>query len=327
LADTFEALAAEGADLFYRGDLARRLAEQCREGGALSLEDLASYRVIQRAPFEFSYRGHRLLTNPPPSCGGILIAFSCSLLENLEGPFHFGSTEDLAELAQAMEWTNKARMDVLSQAPDWIQASERLFEEKFLREYREKISGRPSALRGTTHINVIDGQGNLASMSLSNGEGCGRILKGTGIMLNNMLGEEDINPSGFFNWKPDQRMTSMMAPTLLFAPDQAVIAMGSGGSNRIRTAILQVLRNLIDHGMSVPEAVAAPRIHFERGLLSVEPGFSDTVVHELKRTFSRHHLWENKNLFFGGVHTAGSHPLRGFSGAGDPRRFGVCLQV
>ncbi len=326
LAVTLEDLGREGPDLFYRGALAARLAEQCREGGTLTLEDLKSYRVERRTPLEFCYRGHRLLSNPPPSCGGILIAFTLQLLEGsgiLSAPPE--SPEDLIPLAWAMDLTNKARMDALEKDPDWGEAASRLLQTEFLESYRREIAGRRAALRGTTHLGVIDAEGNVASMSLSNGEGCGHILKGTGIMLNNMLGEEDLNPRGFHHFQGNERLSSMMAPTVLFHKDETVFALGSGGSNRIRTAILQVLRHLTDHNLRVEEAVQFPRIHFERGLLSIEPGFPAQTIESLKKNFPEIHLWAEKNLFFGGVHAVAHHPAKGFSGVGDSRRAGVYL--
>jgi len=328
LANTLEALMKEGKDLFYQGELARQMVEQCKKGGVLHLKDLRSYQVYQRKPFDFKYQGHRILTNPPPSCGGILIAFTLELLEKIKSASGgFGEISDLMILAHAMELTNKARIDALSQEDRWEDVPRILFNPKFLDKYRQQITGRPAVLRGTTHINVIDSQGNVASMSLSNGEGCGEVLHGTGIMLNNMLGEEDLNPEGFHSWPKDIRMASMMSPTLMFMSDGFMVATGSGGSNRIRTAIVQVLRNLMDFQFSISEAVKSPRIHFERGLLSVEPGFSLKVVERLCEEFPQNHLWEEKNLFFGGVHTVGLHPRKGFSGVGDPRRSGVCLKV
>lgn len=328
LADTLEAMIHEGSDLFYRGEIAQRIADQCRKGGTLGLEDLENYEVHRHKPLEFYYRGHRLLTNPPPSCGGILIAFTLQLLDVPETQgLKFGSAEDLYQLAHAMGLTNKARLDALSENADWPAACQVLLDTGFLEQYRKEIPERPAALRGTTHLNVIDGQGNLASMSLSNGEGCGHIIPGTDIMLNNMLGEEDLNPEGFHLWKPDLRMSSMMSPTLLFHRNGARLATGSGGSNRIRTAIVQVLKNITDHKMSVRDAVSAPRIHFERELLSVEPGFEEKVEKILAEIFPRNHFWDEKNLFFGGVHTAEWHPQEGFSGQGDPRRYGVAMEV
>ena len=103
--------------------------------------------------------------------------------------------------------------------------------------------------------------------------------------------------------------------------------MGSGGSNRIRTALVQVICNVVDHGMALSQAVHAPRIHFERDLLSLEPGFGEAVEKSLKNEFPQIHLWEAKNLFFGGVHSVEKHPKKGFSGVGDSRRDGYCLLI
>jgi gamma-glutamyltranspeptidase/glutathione hydrolase len=175
-------------------------------------------------------------------------------------------------------------------------------------------------------MSVIDGAGNVASMTVSNGEGCGRILPRTGIMLNNMLGEQDLNPHGFHRWRADERMTSMMAPSLVLFRDGRRVATGSGGSNRIRTAVLQVLVNLIDFGMSPEAAVRQPRLHVEDGLLSIEGGLDAGVVDGLCQRWPRHERWDTLNLFFGGAHTVVEGP-HGLAGVGDSRRGGVCRIV
>ena len=113
----------------------------------------------------------------------------------------------------------------------------------------------PPAYRGTTHISVIDADGNAAAASLSNGEGNGFIVGKFGFMLNNMLGEEDLAPEGLGPWREGVRLSSMMAPTIIAERDGSVTALGTGGSNRIRTAILQVAVNLLDRGMSLEDAV------------------------------------------------------------------------
>jgi gamma-glutamyltranspeptidase/glutathione hydrolase len=140
-----------------------------------------------------------------------------------------------------------------------------------------------------------------------------------------MLGEEDLNPQGFHRWSEDVRVSSMMAPAVAEHGDR-LIALGSGGSNRLRTAILQTLSNLVDFGMSAAEAVAAPRIHIERGRASMEPGFAPAAIEALTAEWPDHHLWEQANLFFGGCHTV-VRDQNGFDGAGDPRRGGVFRRV
>jgi len=324
---TLEGLAEEGDALFYQGELANRLAVLCEaEGGTLRREDLAAYQVVKRDPVVFKYRGAGIASNPPPSCGGILIAFALAMLEsepqNKQSPI-----DDLLAVADVMALTNKARADRFAKNADCHAGADDLLDPAMLDRYRSEISDNPEALRGTTHISIIDAQGNAASMSLSNGEGCGHVIPGTGIMLNNMLGEEDLNPAGFHSWQVDRRMTSMMSPSLMSLADGTMVALGSGGSNRIRTAVLQVIHNIVDHGMTLEAAVSHPRIHFERGLLNIEDGFSDAVRDGLMERFPACHVWDDMNLFFGGVNAVSYHPSRGFDGAGDVRRSGVSKAI
>jgi gamma-glutamyltranspeptidase/glutathione hydrolase len=328
LADTMERLAVEGADLFYRGEIAQQIVGQCRAGGGhLSLEDLEHYEVIQRKPLDVAYRGSHVLTNPPPSSGGILIAFALELLKAIDPTeWAFGSHQYLRLLAEVMALTNKARVDALALAPQNRQEDHRLRESKYLDVYRDEIVRRAQALRGTTQISVIDRQGNVAAMTISNGEGCGSIVPDTGLMLNNMLGEQDLNFGGFHRWATDQRMTSMMAPSLIWKPDGTLVATGSGGSNRIRTALLQVMLNFIDFDMDVKAAVTSPRIHLEAERLSVEGGFQPGDVERLIADYPDHEVWTELNLFFGGAHTVLARDGQ-YTGFGDPRRGGVCRVV
>ena len=326
LASAMEALGRQGDRLFYEGEMAAGMIDLCQQGGGyLSHADLRHYRVIQRKPLRAHYRDAVLHTNPPPSSGGILIAFALALLEQYPlGDIEYGSFEHLQLLATVMEQTNTARLDYLAKQKS--DATTHLLDSDYLEKYRAQVAGRARCLSGTSHISVIDEAGNIAAMTVSNGEGCGHLLPGTGIMLNNILGEEDLNPDGFHKWQPNQRMTSMMSPTLLQLGNGKSVALGSGGSNRIRTAILQVVLNLVDFNMTPQRAVAAARIHFENKHLNIEPGFSSETMAALKAEFADHECWAVLNLFFGGVHTVEREGNK-FHGAGDPRRGGVGLVV
>jgi len=161
---------------------------------------------------------------------------------------------------------------------------------------------------GTTHISVVDGDGNVAALSSSLGSGSGVVVPGTGIHLNNMLGEADLAVD---DARPGDRLTSMMAPSLVLRDEQPRLVVGSAGSNRLRGAILQVVDNVVGRGMSVREAVDAPRVHYEAGETHAEPGAEvggDDVVR-----------WRAPNLFFGGVSAVDAASLEA---AGDPRRGG-----
>jgi gamma-glutamyltranspeptidase/glutathione hydrolase len=325
-ADTLENLAREGEDLFYRGEIAASLAADClSSGGYLRRDDLESYQLERRQPFEFSYGEARILTNPPPSTGGILIAFALSLLAECHlGREKFGSQRHLEQLIRAMMLTNEARIE--SKLHQGQVAVEALLDADLMETYRTRILGHPRMSRGTTHISVIDSDGNAATLSLSNGEGSAYIVPGTGIMINNMLGEEDINPYGFNKWPENMRMSSMMTPSLIEGRGGEITALGSGGSNRIRTAILQVMVNLIDFRMSLSEAIESPRIHFEKGLLSFEKTMSEADLASLRGQVDEIKSWGERNMFFGGVHAAHFDPARGnLEGAGDPRRGGATL--
>jgi gamma-glutamyltranspeptidase/glutathione hydrolase len=324
-ADVLEALVGEGPELFYRGEIARAIARKSEEaGGVLNMADLNAYRVERRRPLSISYGGADILTNPAPSSGGPLLAFALGLLDTVgdlptlaDGPRH-------CLLASAMALSNQARRDgdLVEHCSDV--AVRRLLSSEFMTAYLDQIRGLAEKTGGTTHISVIDGQGNAAALSVSNGEGNGHVLPDTGIMLNNMLGEEDLNPTGFFNWQPDSRITSMMAPTVAATAQGEILALGSGGSNRIRSAILQVLVNHLALDMPLGDAVSAPRIHYERGLLNIEHGHDPETVAALSAEFDERQDWPDLNFFFGGVHAVSADIGAGdFVAAGDPRRGGI----
>lgn len=328
-ADFLDALAHEGDDLFYRGEVAAQVARDCEDrGGHLERGDFEAYQVLKRAPLMVEYAGARILTNPPPSVGGILIAFALELLRDCGvGQLGFGSFEYLQRLAEVMDLTNQARVESgLNLHPN--SGAEALMDSAFLQRYRDSVLGRPKAHRGTTHISVIDRAGNAASMTLSNGEGSAYIASGTGVVFNNMLGEEDINPRGFHQWPESTRLSSMMSPSLIERDDGLRVALGSGGSNRIRTAVLQVVLAILDFDLHVQDAVDMARVHFEGGVLNIERGFAEGVDEQLAQAFETVKRWDGRNLFFGGVHAVERDINSGaFGGGGDPRRGGVTLVV
>ena len=320
LADFLEELALEGDDFFYSGEIACNIARMSRDlGGQVTAEDLQHYEVIRRRPLEVAYRNSRLAINPAPSSGGTLIAFALKLMEEVDvTEMPFGSAGHLLHLARVQQLTDMARLGRLA---DHSLRDADFLDPGYIRRFQNHIRDYARKLGGTTHISVMDRQGNTAALTTSNGEGCGRILPGTGVMLNNMLGEEDLHPDGFHQWLENTRITSMMAPAILNRPGGSVIALGSGGSNRLRTAILQVLLNIIDQGMSLEDAVTRPRIHCEKDFLSVEFGFDRDVLSRVVQEWPDHKLWSGSNLFFGGTHSV-MHGPDGFQGAGDPRRGG-----
>jgi len=325
LAETLDALAHEGDDLFYRGEIAAAIDRQSREGGGcLRREDLEAYRVERRNPLSVRYRDAEIWTNPPPTSGGLLIVFALKLLAAVKNPqqFDFGSAEQLKLMAHVLRSSSRARIEATLADSSYIDQAA-LFGPELLERYRTEVRDRAEVLRGTTSLSVIDAQENVVSLTLSSGEGCGEIVPGTGLMLNNMLGEDDLVPQGFHRWPMNERMTSMMAPTFMHFRDGRTVATGSGGSKRIRTAVLHTLMNLIDYGSSVEEAVTRPRIFMDHDFLHVEGGFATPEVEQLVADYRDYQVWDDLNLFFGGAHTVERRGIH-FEGAGDPRRRGAC---
>jgi gamma-glutamyltranspeptidase / glutathione hydrolase len=304
LAASLERLGEEGAAPFYEGDVAAAISERvCELGGALTREDLAGYEAVPREPVHVSYRGRDVLTNPPPSAGGTLLAYALALLERLDGP------PDAVALVDAMERAQAER------TPEFLTG---LAEPGFLERFMA------SRLGSTTHISVIDGDGWACAVTCTNGEGSGIVVPGTGVHVNNMMGEQDLSPLGFFTHPPGRRLPSMMAPTVVLGRDGAPeLALGSAGSNRIRSTLLQVIVNVIDRGMEAAEAVDAPRLHFEDGLVYAEPGIDAAGLEAQGRALA---WFRHRNLFFGGCQAVEREPGTGaLHGGGDPRRGGAVV--
>jgi gamma-glutamyltranspeptidase/glutathione hydrolase len=293
LATTLDRLAEEGASVFYTGDLARAAVEHVqRGGGALELDDLAEYRVIRRRPVTVMYRGHEFRSNPPPSSGGVLIAVGLQSLGEAE--------PTPSAIAAAMEAQEATRDAAFARAL-----------------YRGGLAKH--VLSGTTAISVVTVNGDAASLSSSLGSGSGVVVPGTGIHLNNMLGELDLMGAS----RPGERLTSMMAPSIVLHAGRPRLVLGSAGSARLRGAILQGVANVVAGGMSVEEAVEARRIHAEGGVVHCEDG---TVADALEAEGRAVVRWRDRNLYFGGVSAVEIRDGR-LGAAGDPRRGGAGLVV
>jgi gamma-glutamyltranspeptidase/glutathione hydrolase len=328
LGDALERLAAEGVEPFYRGEVAASISDWVLErGGTLGREDMAAYEPVAREPVRASFRGREVLTNPPPSSGGVLIAYALALLEEL-------GAADLEAAVGAMEAAQAARGEeflagLLSDGfADRFLAPEAVATAASAIADRRRAAAGPvdgiDRLGSTTHITAVDADGSCASVTCSNGTGSGLIVPGTGIHVNNMLGEEDLNPHGFHRHAPGTRMPSMMSPTVVLREGGLEAGLGSGGSNRIRSAILQTILRMVAEGVPVDEAVVAPRVHFEAGAVQAEPGTDEDGLRRLERRGYEVVRWPDRNVFFGGVHAVARNPATGeLLGGGDPRRGGA----
>lgn len=347
LGDVLEVFGIEGPDLLVRGEVAQALAAQAAEGGHLVLDDLARWRPVYRTPLRASRAGVRLSLTPPPAIGGALTALPLALMPPSAGT--------PARLARAFALTLMARGASGIDA-DAATGAARLAETGLQGALAGALAGpaggwwaaaraaaaRGRATRGTTHLSAIDRTGAAASLTLSNGEGCGLIVPGTGIMANNMLGEEDLVPPGPDgepgDWPPGQRLASMMTPAIMDWPDGRRAALGSGGSARIRTAMAQVMLRLVDGTAPgrLPDlgaAIEAPRLHvdtaedgaavdldYERDGLAEEA--ERALLDDWPRDVGAVRPWETRSMFYGGVHAVTAGPDGSAAAAGDPRRGG-----
>jgi gamma-glutamyltranspeptidase / glutathione hydrolase len=275
------------------------------------------------------------VSNSPPSSGGILIGYALLLLARLGVAGPAGSAEAIAQLAEVMREQTRARGG--SFAGDLYRGGlvRRLYAEPNVAAAVERIraseAGRrePAGVSGTTHISVVDADGNGASLTASNGSGSGTIVPGTGIHLNNMLGEYDLNPVRREDRRTlsGKRLTSMMAPSLVLEGERPRLVVGSAGSVRLRGAILQIVLNVAAHGMSVDEAIEHPRVHLEEPHVHCEGGSDPAELDRLEAWGYELVRWRRRNLYFGGASAVEFRADGALSAAGDPRRGGHGIVV
>jgi gamma-glutamyltranspeptidase/glutathione hydrolase len=273
-----------------------------QHGGCFTSRDLDEYRVIRRRPVSTDFFGQEYLSNPPPSAGGVLIAYGLPLLEEF-GVGEPGTAEAIDALARVMREQAQARLGRGGLA-------------RALEERAAVVS------RGTTHISVVDGKGNAVALTASTGSGSGIVVPGTGIHLNNMIGEFDLA-------KPPRagaRLSSMMSPSLVLREGRPRLVVGSAGSLRLRGAVMQIVVNVVGHGLEVEDAIDRPRVHLEGDDLHCEGGHDDSELDKLEAMGWNVTRWRRRNLFFGGAAAVTLEDGK-LAAAGDPRRGGAGLVV
>ena len=292
LGDALDRFGRDGAAPFYTGDIGGAVSDWVpARGGVLTTADLEAYRVVPRTPLRVAYRGREIFTNPPPSAGGSRLAGA------------------LAHLAAGTGRSRRAGDGRGDGRPGSAPIRSALVADR---------------LGSTTHISVLDADGWACSVTCSNGTGSGVTVPGTGIHLNNMLGEDDLAPGGLGSHRVGDRLPSAMAPTVVRADGVTELVVGSAGSSRIRSALLQVVVNVVDRGHVAAAGggrAAAARRAGQRlrraGDRSGRPGRG-----RLPRCCSS----PRRNLFFGGCQAVRRDPRTGeLSGGADGRRNGAVV--
>ncbi len=321
-ADFLEAFAKEGSRLFYEGEVANEIEKISKENDGLILkEDLKNYKCIKREPIDFRYKDYEIITNPPPSGGGILIAFTMKLLEEYDLK-DFRSYEYVKGLIEAFSTTSDFRTEKVDEFLHDENLKNILSNERLIKNYCTTMSSRLNLWGNTTHLSVIDELGNAVSVTTTNGEGSGHVIPSSGIMLNNMMGEEDLNPHGWFAWDEGIRLPSMMAPTAVLKDGIPKLILGSAGSNRIRSAIVSTMINNLEYGKNLHDSINSPRIHYEKGTVCMEPSCDGKIRKELEKHYKLQYF-DDLNLFFGGVQAVNDD----LEGGCDLRRGAAVIRV
>ena len=349
LARTLQAIADSGASAFYTGGLSRTIAADLRATGTIiTAEDLARYKPEWRTPLSGTYRGHRLLTMPPPSSGVTLIE-ALNILEGFEMP-RFGSARYAHLLASALQRSFIDRNALLADPAFVSVPTQRLASKEHAAGLRKAVGERAAPTRGliapdggqTTHYAVVDALGNAVSTTTTINDlyGSGVYLPNAGFFINDEMDDFAANPGkpnlyGLMQGEqnaiqPGKRMLSSMVPTIVLGVDgRPLLLVGGRGGPRIISATLQTIVNVVDHRMSIVDAINAPRLHHQ--------ALPDTIRYE-RDGFTEAMLDSLRSLGWG-VMTYGSGPAvspagnlgsinailrtpRGWVGYSDPRSGG-----
>jgi gamma-glutamyltranspeptidase/glutathione hydrolase len=294
-AQTLAAIARDGETALYRGPLGDILLDYMRvHGGFITREDLASYRTVERAPIRGAYRGWEILGPPPPAASGVHIAQMLNILEGYDmAAMGFGTAETVHHLAEVLKIAFADRA-AASGDPDFIKVPvERLTSKDYAGERRRAIDSSRAQRWGagvqqlegahTTHMTAADAMGNVVAttQTINNLFGAKFLIPGLGTVPNNYMNLYDPRPGHALSLAPGKRVTTSMSPMMALHHGKLVYALGLPGGKRIFPSALQALINLIDHGMSLQEAVEAPRVWTEGNTLEVESAVPERVRADL----------------------------------------------
>ena len=337
MAAALRRIAEGGAETFYTGEMAEQMTEDIgANGGLLSREDLAAYETVRNDPLWGTYRGYRLSTGCPPG-GGIMILEMLNILENfdLQAMGH-NSPEYIRTVAEAMKIATSDK-DRYVGDPAFVDVPiDRLTSKDYAATHADAIGRGEKAHverfdpteepRDTTHISVIDGDGNAVTMTHSLGSPSGVITDGLGFMYNGCMAVFDPRPGKPGSVAPGKRRFTSMAPTMVFRGDEPYIVIGAPGGTFIAMGILQSLLNVFDFGMTISEAVAAPRFTCNSDTIDFSnriPRFIQQSLGQMGYPTARSHM----SYTYAGVHGILIDDQGKWHGGADPGRDGMALEV
>ncbi len=314
LADTLAALAEQGPRLLTTGAVGRRLVAQMADlGGLLGAEDLAAYEVTVRPALVRDVGAWQVALNPPPAVGGTVLAVMLGELVRRTPP---GSEVALADLIEVQRAVLGHRLDVLDTAADLEAAGAAMLEDVD----RGGLASLPTS-PSTAHVSAVDRDGQACAITVSSGYGAGLCVPGTGVLLNNCLGERELNVRGLHAGEPGRRIATNMAPTVARTSDGRSLAIGSPGADRITTALLQVLAPAMLAGLDLAEAVARPRLHLRRTpQWTVEHEPDADIAAAVVASGLAGRAYPGPHMYFGGVGAALRRADASLEAAGDDRR-------
>ena len=304
---------------FYINDGLKILDRFLEKDALFGIKEMLSYRVVERPSISSKINGYDFFSNPGPSFGGTLIVYCLELLKKVKQKRL--NSDILVKVFQATEnmrthvQRNKLEIrDILTS--NMIERGLNIVNNFSIESIKDiKNNGFGS----TTQVSIIDKYSNCVSATTTNGEGCGYIVPELGIMMNNMMGEEDLNPNGFHTYKTRQRLSTMMAPSIIFKDKKPSLVIGSGGSNRLRSAIIQVLVNYCLKDISLSDSISLERLYIEDGSIFLEKNINiNSKILDLYNKI----VFNEKNLFFGGVNAVSLNEA-----FGDKRRDGSSIYL
>ena len=319
LADTLRTLATDGIEPLYGGVLAEQIvAASDAHEGILTMRDLAEYDAVVRTPIIVEVDDWTIATNAAPAIGGATMA-AILLLMGVKG-FSAWDAENVARLVEVQDAVREFRRARLDESHDRGSEVARLLELAGMGDMKQMLESG-----STCHTSTVDSDGLGCAITVSAGYGSGAMVPGTGMWLNNSLGEVELHSGGFHALAPGTRLVSNMAPTVARSRHGSILAIGSPGASRITTATSSVLVNFIHLGMSLTDSILHPRLHVEMfndsPTVAHEPGIDVSAVtgFELRR-------FPDISMYFGGVQAALWDPIAGFFEMADPRRAGAVAQ-